>query len=349
MPAAIKTNPATSSTITAPSRTVASEGQSMKAISYDRYGSFENLALRDMSKPTMKADEVLIRVRAAGLHIGDCFGVRGAPIVMRIATGLFKPKRGVPGFDLAGEVEAVGENVTGFKAGDEVFGERIGSCAEYVCAKPDKLALRPAGLSFEHAASLPTSALAALHALRDVAKVQPGQRVLINGASGGVGTFAVQIAKSLGAEVTGVCSTANMDMVRSIGADEVIDYTYEDFTLGGTHYDVILDNVENRSLSECRRALTPTGTLILNSGTGARGLAMLIRLFKPLIVSPFARQNLRRYLSVPKHEDLNVLKELVESGKLRPVIDKVYPVEETPAALAYIERGHTRGKVVVSM
>ncbi|MGK0189995.1 MAG: NADPH:quinone reductase-like Zn-dependent oxidoreductase [Verrucomicrobiales bacterium] len=321
----------------------------MKAITYDRYGSFENLALRDVSKPTIKPDELLIRVRAAGLHIGDCFAVRGAPLVMRLATGLFKPKHGVPGFDLAGEVEAVGKNVTKFKVGDEVFGAHISTCAEYVCTKPDKLALKPANLSFEQAAALPTSALAALHALRDVAKVQPGQKVLINGASGGVGSFAVQIAKSFGAEVTGVCSTSNVDMVRSIGADEVIDYTSKDFTQGGARFDVILDNVENRPLSDCRRALTRTGTLIVNSGTGARGMAMLIRLIKPLLVSPFIRQKLRRYLSVPNHEDLVVLKELVESGKLRPVIDKAYSLDDTPAALVYIEGGHARGKVVVGI
>ncbi|MFT4550145.1 MAG: NADPH:quinone reductase-like Zn-dependent oxidoreductase [Verrucomicrobiales bacterium] len=349
MPAVIQPTSATSSTITAPSRAVARDGQSMKAIIYDRYGSFENLALRDVSEPTMKEDEVLIRVRAAGLHIGDCFGVRGAPLVMRLATGLFKPKHGVPGFDLAGEVEAVGKNVTQFKVGDEVFGAHISTCAEYVCAKPDKLALKPASLSCEQAAAVPTSALAALHALRDIAKVQPGQKVLINGASGGVGSFAVQIAKSLGAEVTGVCSKTNVDMVRSIGADEVIDYTSEDFTEGGARFDVILDNVENRSLSDCRGALTPTGTLIVNSGTGARGMAMFIRLIKPLLVSPFVRQNLRRYLSIPNSKDLVVLKELVESGKLRPVIDKSYSLYETPAALAYIEGGHARGKVVVGI
>ncbi|MCB1097528.1 MAG: NAD(P)-dependent alcohol dehydrogenase, partial [Verrucomicrobiae bacterium] len=216
----------------------------MKAIAYDHYGSFEVLKIRHIDKPKVKADEVLVRVRAAGLHIGDCFSVRGAPLVMRIATGLLKPKHGVPGFDLAGEVEAVGENVTQFQPGDEVFGASNGTCAEYVCAASDKLALKPECLSFEQAAAMPTSALAALHALRDVAKVQPGQKVLINGASGGVGTFAVQIAKSFGAEVTGVCSTTNVDMVRSLGADDVIDYTQEDFTQAGPMYDLIFDNVE---------------------------------------------------------------------------------------------------------
>jgi NADPH:quinone reductase-like Zn-dependent oxidoreductase len=267
---------------------------------------------------------------------------------MRLATGLLKPKHGVPGFDFAGEVEAVGKGVTQFKAGDEVFGECNGSCAEYVSVAPKKLALKPASLSFEQVAAVPTAALAALHALRDVAKVQPGQKVLINGASGGVGSFAVQIAKSFGGDVTGVCSASNVDMVRSIGADDVIDYTSEDFTQGA-RYDIILDNIENRSLSDCRRALKPNGTLILNSGTGARGITMLIRLIKPLLMSPFVRQNLRRYLSVPNHKDLTVLKELIESGKLRPVIDKIYSLDETPAALSYIEGGNARGKVVVGM
>jgi NADPH:quinone reductase-like Zn-dependent oxidoreductase len=321
----------------------------MKAILQDKYGSLDLLELRDIDKPVVSDDEVLVRVHAAGLHVGDCFAVRGAPFAIRMVTGLFKPKNGVPGFDVAGQVEAVGNNVKHFQPGDEVFGECNGACAEYVCAKGDKLAQKPANLTFEESAAVPTSALAALHALRDVGNVQPGQRVLINGASGGVGTFAVQIAKSFVAEVTGVCSTANVDMVRSIGADHVIDYTQEDFAQGGTSYDLIFDNVENRSLSDCRRVLTPSGTLILNSGTGARGLRFLVRLVKPLVLSPFVRQSLRRYLSVPNHEDLVVLKELVESGELTPVIDKTYPLGETPAALGYIESGHARGKVVITV
>jgi NADPH:quinone reductase-like Zn-dependent oxidoreductase len=321
----------------------------MKAIVQDNYGSLEGLELRDIARPEAKGDEVLVRVRAAGLHIGDCFSVRGAPFAMRLSTGLLKPKYGVPGYDAAGHVEAVGDDVKHFQPGDEVFGACDGACAEYACASEDKFALKPDGLTFEEAAAMPTSALAALHALRDVGKVQAGQKVLVNGASGGVGSFAVQIARSFGVEVTGVCSTGSVDMVRSIGADHVIDYTREDFTQGGQRYDLILDNVENRSLSDCRRALTPSGTLILNSGTGARGLEMLVRLARPLVLSPFARQNLRRYLSVANRKDLVVLKKLVESGKLRPVIDKTYPLRETPAALGYIERGHVRGKVVITV
>lgn len=321
----------------------------MKAIVQDNYGSLEGLELRDIAKPEAKGDEVLVRVRAAGLHIGDCFSVRGAPFAMRLSTGLLKPKYGVPGYDAAGHVEAVGDDVKHFQPGDEVFGACEGTCAEYACAAEDRFAPKPDSLTFEEAAAMPTSALAALHALRDVGKVQAGQKVLINGASGGVGSFAVQIAKSFGAEVTGVCSTGSVDMVRSIGADHVIDYTREDFTQGGQRYDLIFDNVENRSLSDCRRALTPSGTLILNSGTGAQGIAMLVRLARPLMLSPFARQNLRRYLSVASRKDLVVLTKLVESGKLRPVIEKTYPLRETPAALAYIEQGHVRGKVVVTV
>jgi NADPH:quinone reductase-like Zn-dependent oxidoreductase len=322
----------------------------MKAIAYDKYGSFDVLALRDIDKPAVKENEVLVRVRAVSLQIGDCFGVRGAPYMMRMYTGLLKPKWGVPGFDFAGQVEAMGNGARQFKAGDEVFGSSQAACAEYAVAREDQLVPKPAGLSLEEAAAIPTAALTALRGLRDVGKVQVGQKVLINGASGGVGHFAVQIAKALlGAEVTGVCSTKNVEMVRSIGADHVIDYRKEDFTQGGKRYDVILDNVENRSLSDVRRVLTPSGTLVLNSGTGARGIGMLVRLAKPLVLSPFSRQSLRRYLVKPNQADLVFLRDLAEAGKLRPVIDRTYPLSETAAALAYIEAGHAAGKVVVTM
>jgi NADPH:quinone reductase-like Zn-dependent oxidoreductase len=321
----------------------------MKAVVYDAYGSFDLLAIRDVPRPVIEDNEVLVRVYAAGLHRGDCFAVKGEPVVVRLATGLLKPKPGIPGFDIAGQVEAVGSRVSRFRSGDSVFGACQGACAEYAKTGEVKLALKPAGLTFEEAAALPTSALAALHALRDVGKVQPGQNVLINGAAGGVGSFAVQIAKSFGAEVTGVCSTSNIEMVQSLGADHVIDYTREDFTRGSTRYDLIFDNVENRPLSDCRRALTPAGTLILNSGSGAQGFKMLVRLVKPLVLSPFVRQHLRRYLSTPNHADLETLKSLVESGKLRPVIDRAYALHETGAALRYIDAGHARGKVAVSV
>jgi len=319
----------------------------MKAMTYARYGALHGVTLASVATPVVGDDDVLVRVRAAGLHVGDVFGVKGEPLLMRVATGLFKPKHGIPGFDLAGTVEAVGRNVSRFRRGDEVFGAGVATCAEYAIVEEDLLALKPYNLSFEHAAGLATSGLAALHALRDVADVRPGQRVLINGASGGVGHFAVQIAKAFGAEVTGVCGPHNVDMVRALGAHHVIDYTRRDFTEAGPHYDLIFDNVENRSLSECRRALAPTGMLILNSGTGARGLAMFVRLLKPLVVSPFVRHKLRRYLSQPNHEDLDALRRLTESGELSPIISKSFALAETVDALQHIDTGRARGKVVV--
>jgi NADPH:quinone reductase-like Zn-dependent oxidoreductase len=319
----------------------------MQASVYADYGSFDRLVVKDIDRPSIKDDQVLVRVRAAGLHVGDCFCVRGSPYGVRLMSGLRKPKYGVPGFDLAGVVEAVGKQVTQYKPGDEVFGSSFGTCAEYVGAEANHLALKPQNLDFEKAAAIATSALAALHGLRDVAKVQPGQKVLIIGASGGVGHFAVQLAKAYGAEVTGVCGPHSADMVRWLGADHIIDYAREDFASSGRKYDLIFDNIENRSLAECRRALTPDGMLILNSGRGADGIKMLIRLLKPLVVSRFVRQNLRRYLSMPNHADLVVLKDLIEAGKLIPVIDSTYALQETAEALRKVEAGHVRGKAVV--
>ena len=321
----------------------------MKAIVQDRYGSIKALESMDIAKPEIADNEALVRVHAAGLNIGVVFGVKGAPLLMRLESGLLRPKYGVPGYDFAGQVEAVGAGVKSFRPGDEVFGVANGTCAEYVRVSEDKLAIKPVNLSYEEAAALPVSALAALHGLRDAGKLQPGQKVLINGASGGVGSFAVQIAKALGGEVTGVTSTGNVELVRSLGADHLIDYTREDFTKGRPRYDLIFDNVENRSLSDCRRALTPGGTLVLNSGTGAHGLAMLVRLVRPFLLSPFVHQNLRRYLSHPNRADLTVLKAWVEEGKLRPVIDTTYALGDVPAALRQIEAGHVRGKVVVTV
>lgn len=320
----------------------------MKAIVHDKYGSPDILEVRHVGRPVVDDHSVLIRVRAAGLHVGDCFAVRGSPFPMRLATGLRRPRHGIPGFDAAGQVEAVGDRVARFRPGDEVFGVANGTCAEYASTPEDKLALKPRNLTFEQAAAIPTSALAALHGLRR-GRVQPGRKVLINGASGGVGTFAVQMARSLGAETTGVCSARNVEMVRSIGADRVIDYTREDFTLDVGRYDLIFDNVENRSLSECRRALARDGTLILNSGSGARGIRLLVRMVKPLVLSPFVSHRLRRYLSEPNPVDLLLLKDLAESGKLVPVVDRVYPLRETAEAIRYIEGGHARGKVVVNV
>jgi NADPH:quinone reductase-like Zn-dependent oxidoreductase len=317
----------------------------MKAIVQEEYGPPHLLKLKEIDNPAVEDNDVLVRVRAAAIHAGDYFGVKGEPFAARLATGLLKPSENyVPGFDVAGRVEAVGKNVTRFQPGDEVFGECGGACAEYACGAEDKFVQKPANLTFEQAAAVPVSALAALHGLRDAGKVQPGQRVLINGASGGVGTFAVQIAKALGAEVTGVCSTRNVELVRSIGADHVIDYTQEDFTQGGPRYDLILDNVGNHSLSDCRRALTPQGKLIPNSGHAGMGYVL-----KAFVSSLFVRQQGRPYLSMPNEVDLTVLKELIEAGRVGPVIDRTYPLSETPSAMAYVGEGHARGKVVITV
>src|SRR5919108_1663582 len=321
----------------------------MKAITHDRYGSPNTLELRDLRAPAIGDTDVLIRANAASLHPGDLFSVLGSPFPVRLMTGLRRPKIGIPGYDVAGTIEAVGSAVTHLRAGDEVFGVGIGACAELVRAKAELVVPKPPALSFEEAAAILTSALAAFHGLRDAGKLQPGQRVLINGASGGVGSFAVQIAKVLGAEVTGVCSTANVEMVRSLGTDHVIDYTRQDFTAGPDRYDLILDNVENRRLSHVRRALTPRGTLVLNSGTGATGLRMLGRLLWPLILSPFISHNLRRYVSNPKRSDLEWLAERAVEGSLRPIIGSTYALRATPTALRLIETGHSRGKVVVKI
>ena len=319
----------------------------MKAIIQDSYGPLERLEQRDIAKPEPAAGEVLVRVHAAGLHVGDVFAVTGSPFPVRAMTGMRRPKYGVPGFDLAGTVAAVGSGVTKLAVGDEVFGTGRGTAAEYATAREEELAPMPAGLTFEEAAAIPTSAFAALHALRDAGRLQSGQRVLINGASGGVGSFAVQIAKTMGARVTGVTSGANVDFVRSIGADEVIDYTREDFTALGRRWDLILDNVENRSLDDVRRAVAPGGTLVLNSGTGAGGLRMVVRLVRPLLLSLFSRQSLRRFVSNPNQADLLALRGLVESGALRPIVGRTYPLGDAAAALEHIAGGHSRGKVVL--
>lgn len=321
----------------------------MRAIRSPVYGSPEQLRLSEVSVPTIAADEVLVRVHASAVHIGDSFTVRGKPFLMRLYSGLRRPSVGIPGYDLAGRVEAVGTKVTRFRVGDEVFGASFGTCAELAKTGESQLAHKPQNLTMEEAAALATSGLAALHGLRDAGKIRAGQRVLVNGASGGVGTFAIQIAKSFGAEVTAVCSTANVELVRSLGADEVIDYTEEDFTERAGRYDLILDNVENRPLAAVRRALTPAGTLVLNSGTGASGLAMLLRMFRPLALAPFVRQRLLRFLSRANAADLALIGSLAEAGKLRPIIDRIFPLSRTAEALLYVERGRTRGKVIVKV
>lgn len=321
----------------------------MKAIVQDRYGSPDVLELQDIDKPVVGDNGVLVRVHAAAVHPGDLIVMTGVPYVARLAFGLRKPKNRVPGRDVAGHVEAVGQNVTQFQPGDEVFGwSTTGVLAEYSCAEEDNFAPKPSNLTFEQAAAVTVSATTALQALRDRGEVQPGQKVLITGASGGVGTFAVQIAKSLGAEVTGVSSTRNVDMVRSIGADHVIDYTQEDFTQSGQHYDFILDNAEAHPLSDCRRVLTSKGTYIPNRGSGgSRWIGSLGRIAKALLVSVFVRQRLRPFVSMQKKEDLVVLKDLIESGEVTPVIDRTYPLSDSAEALGYVAEGHARGKIVI--
>ncbi len=320
----------------------------MKAIVQDVYGAPDVLELRDIDQPVVTDDDVLVRVHAAAVNPADWHIIRGRPYIARMAFGLLKPKEKGRGSDVAGHVEAIGKNVKQLQPGDEVFGCCKGAFAEYVCAGENSFVPKPSGLTFEQAAAIPVAGLTALQALRDVGKVQPGQKVLINGAAGGVGTFAVQIAKSFGAEVTGVCSTRNVDMVRSIGADHVIDYTQEDFTQRGERYDLILDNVD-RSLSDCRRALTPEGTLVPIGGTAGRWIDGLGRVVKARVLSAFVRQRLAPFLAHVKNEDLVVLKELIEAGKVTPVIDRTYPLSETPEAIRYLEEGHARGKVVITV
>jgi NADPH:quinone reductase-like Zn-dependent oxidoreductase len=319
----------------------------MQAIVQDSYGSAEVLAVRDIDKPEIADDEVLVRVRAASIHVGDWIVMTGSPFVMRFATGLRKPKNPVPGTDVAGTVEAVGKDVERLRPGDEVFGWAAGAFAEYASAKADQFIKKPANLTFEQAAAVGVSASTALQLLRDNGKVKPGQTVLINGASGGVGTFAVQIAKALGAEVTGVTSTRNVDMVRSIGADHVVDYTREDFTTGAERYDLILDNVGNHSMAQTRRALTPGGTLISNGGGHADG--KLGRTVRTMLVSMVVRQQAGPSVKTQNHADLVALKGLVEAGKVTPVIDRTYPLTAAPEAIGHVATGHARGTVVLAI
>jgi NADPH:quinone reductase-like Zn-dependent oxidoreductase len=311
----------------------------MQALVQDRYGPPDVLELREIDRPVVEDDEVLVRVHAVGLNYADPHIMRGMPHFLRLVYGPFKPRQGVRGTDIAGRVEAVGDLVRQFRPGDEVFGWCSGAFAEYVTVTDDHLLAKPADLTFEHAAAVGVAAFTALQALRDIAHLQAGQTALINGASGGVGTFAVQIAKAYGAEVTGVCSTKKLEMVRSLGADHVIDYTEKDFTQLGRVYDVILDNVGNHSLSDLRRVLTRSGTLIPNSG----------RMVGPLLLSLLVSQKLRPFLSMPKLDDLVELEELIEAGKLTPVIDRTYPLAEAADAMRYLEEGHAAGKVVVTV
>ena len=297
----------------------------------------------------MNDDAVLVRVHAAAVGKGDWLTVGGLPYVARMRYGLPKPKHPVPGFDVAGRIEVVGSNVRELQPGDEVFGWCEGSFAEYASVPQGQLVLKPTNLTFEQAAAVPISGFAALQALRDTGGVQPGQQVIIIGASGGVGSFAVQLAKAFGADVTGVCSTKSVEMVRSIGADHVIDYTQEDFTRTGQRYDVILEMAGNRSLSDLRRALTPKGTLVLVGGSGGRWFMGIGRTLRAVLVSPFVGQRLRSFFSKPKSEDLVVLKELIEAGKVTPVIDRTFSLSETPEAIRYVGEKSTQGKTVITV
>jgi NADPH:quinone reductase-like Zn-dependent oxidoreductase len=324
----------------------------VKAIVYTEYGSPDVLQLQEVEKPTPKENEVLVKVHAASANPADWHTMRGAPFLARLVNGLFKPKHPRLGADLSGRVEAVGSSVKQFQIGDAVFGclslNEMSSFAEYVCAKESVFVLTPTNTTFEQAAAVPLAALTALQGLRNQGQIQPGQKVLVNGASGGVGTFAVQIAKSFGAEVTGVCSTRNLEMVRSIGADYVIDYTQEDFTQNGQQYDLIYCAVGNRSISDYQRALKPQGVCVI------AGFTSLPRLFEHMILGPRRSMAGGKRVGLmptmkPNQQDLVFLKSLLESGKVVPVIDQSYPLNETAEAIRYLETGHARGKVVITV
>src|SRR5437667_1006103 len=334
-------------------RNAAAPNNPMKAIVYCDYG-LSNLKLEDVEKPVPNDNQILVKVRAASVNPYDWHFVEGTPKIMRMmGVGLRKPKDTRLGVDFAGTVETVGQSVTTFKPGDDVFGGRGGAFAEYVCPRANRaVAIKPANVTFEQAASVNIAGITALQALRDKGNVQPWQKVLINGASGGVGTFAVQIAKSLGADVTGVCSTKNVDLVRSLGADHVIDYTKEDFAKGEQRYDVILDNVPNHSLSECRRILNPNGKYVMIGGGGpndSRWIGPFGRVINTMILSPFVSQKMGMMMADPSQKDLAVLADMMQSGKVKPVIDRTYKLSEVPEAIRYLEQGHARGKVVITV
>ncbi len=324
----------------------------MKAIIYTQYGSPDVLQLKEVGKPTPKENEVLVKIHAASANPLDWHFMRGAPFLARLEAGLFKPKNPMLGADIAGRVEAVGSRVTQFQPGDDVFGDislnGLGGFAEYACTHEDALALKPTNISFEEAAAVPVVGFTTVQGMRDKGQIQSGQKVLVNGASGGIGTFAVQYAKAFGAEVTGVCSTRNLDMVRSIGADHVIDYTQEDFTKNGQGYDLIYDTVGNRSVADYKRALNPNGTCVV------AGFTTLSHLFQVIVVgglvSKIGSQKIGIMGSAQSNKkDLIYIKELLETGKVVPVIDRRYPLSETAEALRYLETGRARGKVIITV
>src|SRR6266480_84447 len=324
-------------------RTIPPGAERMKAIRYCEYGAPDDvLKLEQVEKPVPNDNQILVRVRAVSLRFIDGGMLEGS-VPGRLLFGLRKPKNTIPGSDFAGTIESVGRNVTEFKPGDEVFGVRAGCLAQYICVKQTgAVALKPAKTNFEQAASIPT-ALVSLQGLRDTGRLKAGQKVLINGASGGVGTFAVQIAKAFGAEVTGICSTKNLDLVRSLGADHVIDYTKEDFTKGDQRYDLILDNVANHSLLECRRALKPKGIYVLIGGGGTNDQGLIGPLANPIkamLLSPFVSQKMDMMLAELNKKDLTILGDLMQSGKVTPVIDRTYPLSQIAEAIRYLEQGH---------
>jgi NADPH:quinone reductase-like Zn-dependent oxidoreductase len=321
----------------------------MKAIVQDEYGSADVLRLEDVEAPVVGKGEVLLRVGAASAFIGDWHVMTGTPYAIRLLSGLRSPKQRVRGQDVAGTVEGVGDGVTAFRVGDEVFGVGVGTFAEYATARPDRLAPKPTNLSFEEAATVPTTGCTALQGLRNVGKVRSGQTVLVIGAAGGVGSFAVQIAKAFGAHVTGVSSTSKVDLVRSIGADDVIDYTREEIVDGKRRFDVIFDTAGNREASHLRGALTPKGTLVLAGGEGGGRWLGMGRVMRAKAMSPFVGQKMTNYLGRPKAEDLLVLKDLIEAGKVKPVIGATYPLSDVPDAMRELGTGHGRGKVVITV
>ncbi len=320
----------------------------MKAIVQTGYGSPDVFELRDIEKPAIDDDGVLVRVRAASVNALDWHLMRGVPVVIRLSTGLRKPKIPVPGVDVAGQVEAVGPNVKELHPGDEVFGMRSGAFAEYVGGKERNFIAKPPGLTFEQAAAVPVAAETALQGLRDKGGIRLGQKVLINGASGGVGTFAVQVAKSFGTDVTAVCSSRNVDLVRSIGADRVIDYTRKDFVRAGGRYDLIFDVAGTHSWSECKRVLTPNGTLVL-AGQAGRKKPSILPLLLAAVASRFMRQKVVSFIAKHRNADLIALKDLIEAGKVTSVIDRVFPLREVPDAIRYLGEGHPRAKVVITI
>ncbi|MGA9522552.1 MAG: NAD(P)-dependent alcohol dehydrogenase [Myxococcaceae bacterium] len=322
--------------------------ESMHATVQPGYGSADILRFETVDRPKAGDDEVLVRVHAAGICKGDVHILTGKPWLLRLAYGLRRPGQRIPGQQMAGTVEAFGRNVTGLRVGDEVYGQVTGAFSEYVVARADVLAPKPASLSFEEAAAMPVSGMTALQGLRDVGRVQPGQAVLINGASGGVGTFAIQVAKALGAEVTAVCSTRHLEKVRSLGADRVIDYTKEDFAASDRRHDVMLDLVGNRSLTDCRRVLAPKGIFVSSAGSpGGDWIGPVVWMGKVALMNAFASQTLTSFMQKVRREDLMALNELVEAGKLKPVIERQFPLREAASALRHIAEGHAQGTTVI--